>query len=233
MADEIRDHCSRRVAARLALFMLGFFLMFFLSSLVTASADAATSPGYASCPQLKLKSTGTCVQQLQRQLDADGISPWLKVDGFFGKNTLEAVKNFQHKMGLTADGVVGPQTVRALDQPTEAAGITTPSSARLDSFGHSIRNFCDAIGRHTPPAVLVSGLVVVLLLLVAAFCRVKSFHITLRWRRIDVDFNRYPPQRIVDSHARVLHRYLDAQSANPGSLPPIDDHIREIEPGSW
>lgn len=41
-------------------------------------------------------------------------SPNLRVDGHFGPRTLEAVKLFQSRKGLSADGVVGPKTLLTL-----------------------------------------------------------------------------------------------------------------------
>ena len=47
------------------------------------------------------------------------------MDGIFGKLTTAAVKSFQRDNGLTADGVVGSATIRAL-------GINLSSSGRSD-----------------------------------------------------------------------------------------------------
>ena len=49
------------------------------------------------------------------------------IDGIYGPKTEEAVKYFQRKNGLTADGVVGPATLRALGMST-TGGESSASS---------------------------------------------------------------------------------------------------------
>ena len=56
---------------------------------------------------IKLGSRGDDVKTLQRRLN-------LYVDGIFGTLTEEAVVSFQRANGLTADGIVGEETWRAL-----------------------------------------------------------------------------------------------------------------------
>ncbi|MBD2293629.1 peptidoglycan-binding protein [Anabaena sphaerica FACHB-251] len=63
---------------------------------------------------LKLGSQGAKVEQLQQILTALNLNPG-KIDGDFGNKTLAAVKQFQQKQGLEADGVVGAKTQRSLN----------------------------------------------------------------------------------------------------------------------
>ncbi|GHV04994.1 hypothetical protein FACS1894217_01140 [Clostridia bacterium] len=65
-------------------------------------------PGYF----LKYGQQGDNVATLQKMLNAKGYN--LKVDGDFGTGTLNAVRDFQQKYGLSVDGVVGKATWEAL-----------------------------------------------------------------------------------------------------------------------
>jgi len=66
----------------------------------------------ASPETLRLGSTGETVKKLQTALNQNGAR--LSVDGQFGAGTEAAVKDFQRKKGLAADGVAGPVTMKAL-----------------------------------------------------------------------------------------------------------------------
>lgn len=70
---------------------------------------------------LKKGSTGTAVASLQQGLEDLGYELGT-VDGAFGKKTEDAVKNFQTKNGLVADGIVGDKTLQVLDTALKAAG---------------------------------------------------------------------------------------------------------------
>ena len=54
------------------------------------------------------------VEQLQYLLDTAYRLPADRHDGIFGPRTEEKVRWFQHKEGLTIDGIVGAQTWTAL-----------------------------------------------------------------------------------------------------------------------
>jgi len=56
---------------------------------------------------------GEDVRQVQEALIAAGIN--VSADGVFGKDTDRAVRQFQEQKGLTADGVVGAQTRKELE----------------------------------------------------------------------------------------------------------------------
>ena len=84
----------------------------------------------ASCPaNIVQGQTGGCVSELQRLLRRHGQS--VVVDGDFGPQTYSAVRSFQSVMGLTVDGVVGPNTKRALYDSDESGsdGVDLRSSS--------------------------------------------------------------------------------------------------------
>jgi peptidoglycan hydrolase-like protein with peptidoglycan-binding domain len=82
-------------------------------------------------PLLKQGSSGPDVTKLQQTLKALGFDP-KGVDGNFGPGTKAAVIAFQQSKGLTTDGVVGPNTLAALQAatpsvpPDTGGGGTTP-----------------------------------------------------------------------------------------------------------
>ena len=61
----------------------------------------------------KSGSTGSAVTQIQTKLKNWGYYTGA-VDGVYGSGTAEAVRYFQKKNGLTADGKAGPATLKAL-----------------------------------------------------------------------------------------------------------------------
>jgi peptidoglycan hydrolase-like protein with peptidoglycan-binding domain len=77
------------------------------------------------------------VAALQKKLQSAGYDLGSTgVDGKYGPRTAEAVKKFQKDVGLTPDGVAGPQTLpKIMDIPVASAadGTTGSSNARADT----------------------------------------------------------------------------------------------------
>jgi N-acetyl-anhydromuramyl-L-alanine amidase AmpD len=64
-------------------------------------------------PTLSEGSTGADVSRLQRALTA-ALDRTIAIDGIFGPDTAQAVRDYQTSRGLDADGIVGTQTWTAL-----------------------------------------------------------------------------------------------------------------------
>ena len=71
---------------------------------------------------VKQGSKGSEVTQLQTLLNQQGFS--LAVDGIFGAQTAATVRQYQQKMGLTIDGIVGVNTWGALTSGGTGSGQT-------------------------------------------------------------------------------------------------------------
>lgn len=72
-------------------------------------------------PTLRESAQGAAVTELQGKLHDAGFDPGA-IDGSFGPNTERAVMAFQRACGLAIDGVVGPQTWKALDDRLAGGG---------------------------------------------------------------------------------------------------------------
>ena len=75
----------------------------------------------------KYGSRGEEVKQIQTKLKRWGYYNG-SVDGVYGSKTLEAVKYFQRKNGLTADGIAGPATLNAMGIASSGSSSNSSSS---------------------------------------------------------------------------------------------------------
>ena len=94
------------------------------------NADSNTSTDDDS---LRKGATGTAVKTLQTNLKKLGFYT-AYVDGSFGATTESAVKAFQKKYGLTADGVAGSATLKKIESAVASASSGKISTERLDWF---------------------------------------------------------------------------------------------------
>lgn len=101
---------ARRIAAALLVLML-------------VSVALPWTAGATQHPTLRWGSRGDYVYLAQKKLRDWGYYKGA-IDGVYGRKLYSAVTQFQRKNGLTADGVVGPGTWRALGEnvPTRRAG---------------------------------------------------------------------------------------------------------------
>lgn len=79
----------------------------------------------------KYGSRGDEVTQIQTKLKRWGYYNG-NIDGIYGSQTVEAVKYFQRKNGLTVDGIAGPQTLKAMGIYTSSTSSTSSSSNSSD-----------------------------------------------------------------------------------------------------
>ena len=75
----------------------------------------------------KYGSRGREVTQIQTKLKRWGYYNG-NIDGIYGTQTLEAVKYFQRKNGLTVDGIAGPATLKAMGIMTSSSSSSSSSS---------------------------------------------------------------------------------------------------------
>ncbi|MET3683303.1 peptidoglycan hydrolase-like protein with peptidoglycan-binding domain [Alkalibacillus flavidus] len=87
---------------------------------------------------------GKDVEQLQRTLISKGYDlPQYGADGVFGSETEQAVKSLQQDAGITVDGIVGPETRRAMDRE-----MTLPTGIyRKGSRGQAVQHIQRALER--------------------------------------------------------------------------------------
>ena len=84
---------------------------------------------------LKSGAKGEAVKELQRRLKELGYYN-NAIDGDYGAKTVVAVKAFQKKNGLTADGVAGSTTLKKLNSTSAVkAGTTTTTTTTTTTSG--------------------------------------------------------------------------------------------------
>ncbi len=87
-----------------------------------ASGTNSASPNFTEDPLLRLGSHGPAVVRLQNLLIEHGYH--LAADGDFGPVTYADVRNFQASHHLAVDGIVGSETMRALQAASNSASPT-------------------------------------------------------------------------------------------------------------
>ena len=99
------------------------------------AADTALT-AVVNAAVLRQGSTGSEVKEVQRRLKQWGYYSG-SVDGVFGAGTKKAVIAFQKKNGLTADGIVGKSTYKALGMNESYNALNTPSKKPSSSSSSS------------------------------------------------------------------------------------------------
>ena len=76
-------------------------------------------------------SRGSEVTQIQTKLKRWGYYNGA-VDGIYGNKTVDAVKYFQRKNGLTADGIAGSKTLAAMGISSSSGSTSSSNNSNLD-----------------------------------------------------------------------------------------------------
>ena len=109
------------------------------------AAERKASAANSDTTYIRENSSGATVSKVQTELKALGYY-YGQVTGNAGPKTVAAIKSFQGKNGLTADGIAGPQTIAKIDAAYEAKGGSSSGSGssasglKLNSKGTDVRN---------------------------------------------------------------------------------------------
>lgn len=109
------------------------------------AAERKASAANSDTTYIRENSSGATVSKVQTELKALGYY-YGQITGNAGPKTVAAIKSFQGKNGLTADGIAGPQTIAKIDAAYEAKGGSSSgpgssaSGLKLNSKGTDVRN---------------------------------------------------------------------------------------------
>lgn len=106
--------------------------------------------GTGSPTILRMGDRGASVRELQRALASNGYA--VDVDGVFGPQTLDAVRDYQNDHGLAVDGVVGARTWASLRAETR-------HEPRPDVQATTGEDVLDKVAKGTGALTAVSGAV--------------------------------------------------------------------------
>jgi len=114
---------AERLRAALRLLVVAALNLLMIAALARAGrVEPSAAPGAAASQTLsQLGSRGTEVRRIQQRLKAWGYYTG-EVDGIYGSRTQAAVRKFQKKHGLRADGIAGPATLGAIGLPAGGSG---------------------------------------------------------------------------------------------------------------
>lgn len=112
---------KKRIIITFIISLIGIGMLTFIAISENSSVEALSKYG----------SKGDEVRQIQTKLKRWGYYNG-NIDGIYGTQTLNAVKYFQRKNGLTQDGIAGPATLKAMgifsSSGSSSSGSTSNSS---------------------------------------------------------------------------------------------------------
>ena len=102
--------------------------------------------------QVQQGSTGDAVRAVQSQIHGRGDGGHIAIDGSFGPDTNDAVRAFQSLLGLSVDGIVGPQTWIHL--VNDYLSASDPQTAAEDVFNAWEAHNRDQAGKNATPSAV-------------------------------------------------------------------------------
>lgn len=152
----------------------------------------------------QMGSRGAEVASVQAKLNVLlSPSPNLVTDGVFGMKTSQAVKLFQQRKGMSADGVVGPKTAAALGLPSPGQG---GGGGHVQPSVPGPPHMQPPSGNTPPGFVDLSGFNVVIEAVISGIQAIASS--LLSW--IDSD---YVPQIVYDRAANLINEVNSSGAA--------------------
>lgn len=136
--------------------IIQFFSPIVLSILIFISIFGYYFTCDSSIALSKYGSSGSEVSQIQTKLKRWGYYSGA-IDGVYGTKTVEAVKYFQRKNGLTVDGIAGKNTLAAMGIMSSSSSGSTSSSSDLNLLSHLV--YAEARGEPYEGQVAVAAVV--------------------------------------------------------------------------
>lgn len=148
------------------------------------------------------------VRKIQEALQAAGYEmSQFGPDGKYGAETEAAVKAFQEAKGIVADGIVGPETIAALQEATKT---TTDLSGSVDGL-------IDGVTKLSGRDLLIEGLSIAFSNLGKVFGAIHD-----GWERV------FPPESI-DERANKLYELIQSFHDFAESLKPSEATLSKLE----
>ena len=143
----MKKYVSKQRVVAIFLVIFTFFIFFFYNfNFRNDESFALSRYGYS----------GSEVTQIQTKLKRWGYYTG-SIDGVYGSKTVAAVKWFQSKNGLTADGIAGPATLAAMGITSSGSSGGKASNSDLNLLAHLI--YAEARGEPYKGQVAVGAVV--------------------------------------------------------------------------
>ena len=143
----MRNYARKQKVTAIFLLTFSFFIFLFYNFNFRSDESFALS---------RYGSSGNEVTQIQTKLKRWGYYTG-SIDGVYGSKTVAAVKWFQSKNGLTADGIAGPATLAAMGITSSSTSGGSASNSDLNLLAHLI--YAEARGEPYKGQVAVGAVV--------------------------------------------------------------------------